>query len=319
LPAIKIGLVGYDDITALDLIGPMEVFYTANYLGDAPAYETTVLSAGGRRFRASSGVTISADASLADAPAFDTIIVPGGSGLREARIGAPIAKWLRTRAGRTRRMVSICTGLYAFGEAGLLDGKRATTHWRFAQDLKARYPGVQLEADLLFTRDGSLYSSGGVTAGVDLALALVEEDLGERAALATAREIIVYMKRPGGQMQFSEPLQFQMRAMDRFADLAAWMLRNLKKDLSVELLAERAGLGTRHFSRRFKATFGIAPADYVDRLRLDEARRRLPARHETVESVALSVGYSSADSFRRAFERRFGIAPSHYRKQFAAA
>jgi transcriptional regulator GlxA family with amidase domain len=260
-----------------------------------------------------------AQGSLEAAPALDTIIVPGGAGLRDARIGAPIVQWLRSRAARTRRMVSICTGIYALGETGLLNGRRATTHWRFANDVARRFPGIRLEIDALFVRDGAYYTSAGITAGIDLTLSLVEDDFSERVALAAARELVVYLKRPGGQLQFSEPLQFQTRAVDRFADLAHWMIANMRKDLSVEVLAKRAGLGERHFSRRFKATFGVSPAEYVERLRLDEARRRLPSAHQTVESVAASVGYASADAFRRAFERRFRIAPSTYRKRFSSA
>lgn len=206
--------------------------------------------------------------------------------------------------------------IYALGETGLLDGRRATTHWRFAKDVARRFPKIALEPDAIFLRDGNFYTSAGITAGIDLALSLVEEDLGETVALAVARELVVYLKRSGGQMQFSEPLQFQTRATDRFADLAAWMIRNLKKDLSIEALAERVHLGPRQFTRRFKTAFDMSPADYVEMLQLDEARRRLPSASQTVESVAASIGYGSADAFRRAFERRFGIAPSLYRKQF---
>jgi transcriptional regulator GlxA family with amidase domain len=318
---MNIGIVGYDQVTALDIIGPMEAFDAANraIAGGEGGYKTVVLSPGGRRFLAESGLVMLAQGSLEAAPALDTIIVPGGAGLRDARIGAPIVQWLRSRAARTRRMVSICTGIYALGETGLLNGRRATTHWRFANDVARRFPGIRLEIDALFVRDGAYYTSAGITAGIDLTLSLVEDDFSERVALAAARELVVYLKRPGGQLQFSEPLQFQTRAVDRFADLAHWMIANMRKDLSVEVLAKRAGLGERHFSRRFKATFGVSPAEYVERLRLDEARRRLPSAHQTVESVAASVGYASADAFRRAFERRFRIAPSTYRKRFSSA
>lgn len=317
---MNIGIVGFDQITSLDLTGPMEAFASASGAlasGETP-YKLFIVTADGRDFVSEAGLVMRAHTSFAKAPPFDTIIVPGGAGLREPKTVAPVAQWLRTRAARTRRMVSVCTGIYAFGEAGLLDGKRATTHWRFCADVARRFPNAILEPDALFIQDGAYYSSAGVTAGIDLTLSLIEDDFGERLALAAARDLVVYLKRPGGQMQFSEPLQFQMRAVDRFADLAAWLVRNLRKDLSVDVLASRAGLGVRHFSRRFKSTFGVSPADYVERLRLDEARRRLPSAHQTVESVAASVGYASADAFRRAFERRFGVAPSHYRKSFVS-
>jgi transcriptional regulator GlxA family with amidase domain len=313
----NIAFIGYDDLTILDLAGPLEVFDTASNRTDR-GYATMVLSAKGRPFVTESGVTIKADAALTAAPLLDTVFVAGGRGLRDPATVAPIAKWLHENAPRIRRIASVCTGVEALAAAGLLDGRRAATHWRFASDIARRYPAISIEPDALFLKDGKFHTSAGVTAGIDLALALVEEDFGEDIALSVARELVVYLKRPGGQTQFSEPLQFQTRSTDRFADLAQWMLRNLKDDLSVERLADRAGLGARHFSRRFKSVFGTTPADYVEHLRLDEARRRLPRPRQTVDSVAASVGYASADAFRRAFERRFGIAPSSYRKRFSA-
>ena len=310
----RIGFAAYDRITALDLAGPMEVFHSAN-AHVAGAYELIVLGATTDAISSEAGLRIVPQTTFAKAPALDTILIPGGEGLRDRRIAAPLVAWLRTRR-RTRRIASVCTGLYALGASGLVDGRRATTHWRFAADLARRFPKIALEPDAIYLKDGNIYTSAGITAGIDLALALVEEDLGPRVALAVARDLVVYLKRAGGQMQFSEPLQFQARATDRFADLAAWMVANLKKDLCVETLASRAGLGARHFSRRFTAVFGRPPAAYVEQLRLDEARRRLGAPNQTIDSVAASVGYASADSFRRAFERRFGTAPGLYRKRF---
>jgi transcriptional regulator GlxA family with amidase domain len=177
-----------------------------------------------------------------------------------------------------------------------------------------RFPGLTLEPDAIYLRDGKFFTSAGVTAGIDLTLALIADDLGEAIAMAVARELVVYFKRPGNQAQFSEPLQFQSRASDGMSDLAAWMLRNLRRELSVPVLAARTKLGPRHFSRRFRAVFGLPPAAYVERLRLDEARRRLGSRRSPVDDIARSVGYASADSFRRAFERHFGVTPSAYRK-----
>lgn len=317
MPQRRIGFLVYDGMTALDLTGPLEVFHNANLcLGGEPVYDFVVLGTTGKTIAAESGLRIAPHTSLARAPRLDTIVVPGGRGLRDPKICAPISAWLISRARTTRRLASVCTGIYAFGGTGLLDGRRATTHWRFAADVALRFPEIRVEADAIFLRDGAFYSSAGVTAGIDLALSLVEEDHGAQLALATARELVVYLKRAGGQMQFSEPLQFQTRSTDRFADLATWMVRNLRKDLSVETLAARAGLGARHFSRRFKSVFGLPPANYVEKLRLDEARRRLPVPRQTVESVAWSVGYASADAFRRAFERQFGIGPNAYRKRF---
>jgi transcriptional regulator GlxA family with amidase domain len=254
---------------------------------------------------------------LRDAPPLDTLIVPGGRGLREPATNAKVAEWIAQRADRTRRIATVCTGVYGVAPTGLLDGRRVATHWRFADALATRFPALQVDGNALFLRDGRFYTSGGVTAGIDLALALIEEDHGPQLALRVARELVVYLKRPGGQEQYSEPLKFQMRAADRFADLVAWIDAHPHRDLSVETLAERAHLSTRQFRRRFAAALGCAPAAYVENVRMAEARRRLALRAGTVEAIAVSVGFASADAFRRAFERRFGVPPRDYRARFA--
>jgi transcriptional regulator GlxA family with amidase domain len=315
----RIGFVAFEGMTTLDLVGPLDVFQAANDRLEAEQpYELLLLSVGGRSVTSSSGLHVRPHRPLECAPHLDTIIVPGGSGLRDSDICAPIASWLKSRATTTRRIASTCTGIYALAEAGLLDGRRATTHWRFAAHVAERFPAISVDADAIYLRDGPFYTSAGITAGIDQALALVEEDLGGALALAVARDLVVYLKRSGGQMQFSEPLQFQTRASDRFSDLAAWMIRNLKRDLSVESLAARTNLGARHFGRRFKATFGLPPAEYVETLRLEEARKRLSVPNNTVESVAYSVGFTSADAFRRAFGRKFGLTPGFYKKSFGS-
>ena len=310
----RVGIIGFDGISILDLAAAIEAFETANACHGAPAYAITVISADGKPFRSEGNVAVSASSSFRDAPAFDTLIVPGGAGLREPSIGSPVAAFLKQRLHNTRRIASICTGLEALAQAGMMDGRRATTHWRFAPAMARKFPKILFDANAIYLRDGKFYSSGGLTAGIDLSLALIAEDLGEKVALAVARELVVHLKRAGGQAQYSEPLKFQTRAGDEFADLAAWILHNLKHDLSVERLATRTDLGVRHFSRRFRAAFGMTPAVYVEQLRLDEARRRLPIRNQTVAGVAAAVGYASADAFCRAFERRFGVTPSIYRK-----
>jgi transcriptional regulator GlxA family with amidase domain len=259
------------------------------------------------------------DFALADAPAVDTLIVPGGWGLRVPATNAAISAWLRNRANRIRRVACVCTGVYGLAPTGLLDGRRVTTHWRFAEDVAKRFPRLTVDAKALFIKDGRYYTSGGVTAGIDLALALVEEDLGTRVALTVARELVVYLKRPGGQEQFSEPLRFQVQSADRFSDLIAWISGHLERDLSVAVLADRVRLSPRHFSRRFSETFGCTPAQFVDNIRLIEARERLTAPGRTVDRVAASVGFASADVFRRRFRRRFGVAPSNYRERFLTA
>ena len=246
----------------------------------------------------------------------DTLVIPGGRGVRLSPSGPKLADWISRRANGIRRIASVCTGIYAVAPTGLLDGRRVTTHWKFAAELASRFPALKMDANALYIRDGKFYTSAGVTAGIDLSLALIEEDFGSRVALAVARELVVYMKRPGGQEQFSEPLKFQVASASRFADLAAWMVGHLHKDLSVEVMAEHMNLCPRQFSRRFKLEFNISPAAFVQRLRLDEARKRLSAPGSTVERVADSVGFHDPDSFRRAFMQRFGVAPSHYRGRF---
>jgi transcriptional regulator GlxA family with amidase domain len=316
---IRIGFLGFDGVTALDLVGPAEVFSTVP--SDPPGaegtpYEIVTLGVTGRPFRSDSGLVFKPSRTLGTAPALDTLIVPGGEGLREPRLNAKVAAWVKAHAGRIRRVVSVCTGIYGLAPSGLLDGRRVTTHWKFAADLARRYPRLRVEPNALFVKDGPFYTSAGVTSGIDLALALVEEDFGPQVSLAVARMLVVYLKRAGGQEQYSEPLRFQTRSGDRFSDLAAWMAGHLHEDLSVETLATRACVCGRHFSRRFKRLFGSTPAAFVEDLRLNEARRLLSSGPSPVEAVAETVGFRSADSFRRAFERRFGITPTGYRGRF---
>jgi transcriptional regulator GlxA family with amidase domain len=323
-PPMCIGVLGFDGVNALDLTGPLEAFANANELegGDDPRrwpYRLLVIGLRRGGFVAESGVRFQAHCEVRGAPALDTLIVPGGRGLRGKAVNEAAARWIAQRAPRTRRVVSVCTGIFGVAPTGLLDGRRVTTHWRKAPLLAQQYPALRVDGNALFLRDGKFYSGGGITAGIDLALALIEEDRGARAALAVAREMVVYLKRPGGQEQYSEPLRAQTRGSDRFADLVAWIEGHLDADLSVEALAQRACLSPRHFSRRFGATFGRSPADYVEDRRMGEARQRLTARGQTIEGIATALGFSGGDVFRRAFERRFGISPGQYRERFAAS
>lgn len=318
---MKIGVLGYEGVTALDMVGPTEAFATARIDdGDGPprpAYEVVILGITRKPFTAESGVVFKPHRSLDGKVDVDTLVVPGGCGLRNPRINARVASWLRENATRFRRVASVCTGIYGLAATGLLDGRRATTHWRFVRDVEEKFPAVTFDANALFLKDGPFYTSAGVTAGIDLALALIEEDHGAPAALAVARELVVYLKRPGGQEQFSEPLQFQIESTDKLAELAGWIRGHLKHDLSVEVLAERACLCPRQFTRRFTRLFQRTPAAFVEDLRLAEAQKRLSMRATTIDGVATSVGFRSADAFRRAFERRFGISPTNYRRQFS--
>ncbi|WP_426735307.1 GlxA family transcriptional regulator [Myxococcus faecalis] len=313
----RVGILGYEGVESLDLVGPLEAFAKVQSDGQR-GYEVLVVGLHPGEFRSESGVVFKPHLVLEAASGLDTLVIPGGAGLRTPETHARVTRWLRAHGAKLRRVVSVCTGIYALAASGLLDGRRATTHWQFARDVAERFPKVRVEADALFIQDGSFYTSAGITAGIDLALALIEEDHGPRSALTVARELVMYLKRPGGQAQYSEPLRFQEESGGRFGDLPSWMLVNLAKDLSVEALAERVSLSPRHFARQFRAVFGQTPAAYVEQLRLEEARRRLVEGHGGIEQVALAVGFQSADVFRRAFERRFGVAPSLYREGFRA-
>jgi transcriptional regulator GlxA family with amidase domain len=318
----RIGFLAYDSVQALDLIGPADAFASDAFdrLDTAERsehpYEVVVIGLTGRRFTTSSGIGMTADTTIATRVKLDTLIVPGGFGLRMPGMAERAAKWIESIAPNTRRVASVCTGIYGLAPTGLLDGRRVATHWTAVEDVQRRFPKLQVDPDALFVKDGPYYTSAGITAGIDLALAMIEEDCGPAAALAVARELVVYYKRPGGQQQFSEPLRFQVESVDRFADLVAWIQSHLRADLSVDSLARRAFLSPRHFAREFKERVGVTPGAFVEEARLGEASRRLSSRSIRVGAVARSVGYAGEDVFRRAFERRFGVSPSSYRSRF---
>lgn len=316
----RIGFIGFDGVTALDLIGPMEAFAAADVVSAGSPrrcrYELVVLGLSPRPFVAESGVSFRPDRTLRLAPPLDTLVIPGGRGLRDPETNRTIAEWLRDNAGQFRRVISICTGIYALAPTGLLDGRRVTTHWRHARDVAERFPGLRMEADALFVQDGPYHTSAGVTAGIDLALSLIEDDLGSEIALAVARELVTYLERPGGQQQFSEPGPTEPQADARFAELARWIEANLTEDLSIEALARRFELSPRHFTRLFTRAFGRPPAFMIEDLRLDAARRKLIQADATVEGVASAVGFRNPDTFRRTFQRRIGVSPSYYRHRF---
>jgi transcriptional regulator GlxA family with amidase domain len=257
-----------------------------------------------------------ADATVPTRVQLDTLIIPGGAGLRRAGVAESAARWIAARAPHIRRVASVCTGIYGLAPTGLLDGRRVTTHWSAVGDIERKFPRLRVDPDAIFLRDGRYYTSAGITAGIDLALAMIEADHGADMALSVAREMVVYFKRPGGQQQFSEPLRFQLESTDRFADVITWIQSHLQADLCVEALAKRAYLSPRHFARAFKQRVGLTPSAFVEETRLGEAGRRLSSRNARVDAVARSVGYASEDVFRRAFERRFGVSPKSYRSRF---
>lgn len=321
----RIGFLAFDGVQALDFVGPADAFASDafkllaknpdNAITPSP-YEVVIIGLKGKQFTTSSGIAMRANVAVPTNISLDTLIVPGGAGLRRPGVAEHAAEWIRSRAAHIRRVASVCTGVYGLAATGLLDGRTVATHWDATRDIEKKFPKLRMEPDAIFLKDGPFYTSAGISAGIDLALALIEEDWGSQAALAVAREMVVYFKRPGGQQQFSEPLRFQFQSTDRFADIITWVQAHLSSDLSVESLARRAFLSPRHFARAFKERFGFTPAAFVEEARLAEAGRRLSSRSVRVGSVARSVGYSGEDVFRRAFERRFGISPSNYRRRF---
>ncbi len=310
-----IGLLIFPDFQLLDAAGPIAAFEIA--ARHAPgAYRILVLSQGGGPVVSSAGVTWQAEA-FAAAPALDTLIVSGGEGTRGPAICAETLDFVRRSARAARRTASVCSGAYVLAEAGLLDGRRATTHWARSQHFARRYPKVKLEPDRIFVRDGEVCTSAGITAGIDLALAMIAADLGEDIARATAQQLVVYHRRPGGQSQFSALLELD--AGDRFDGLLAWARENLREPLTVEQLAAHAGMSERNFARAFAAACGVTPAKAVERLRVEAARALLDSQPLQVEDVALETGFGDAERMRRAFIRAFGQPPQALRRGAKAA
>jgi transcriptional regulator GlxA family with amidase domain len=316
-------MVLFDQVQSLDVTGPLEVFTGANTWqagrGGAPAYDVRTASLGGAAVRTSSGLRLTPDGDLRDPRARheDLLIVPGGEGSR--RPDPELTAWLRAHGGQAGRLVSVCTGAFLLAEAGLLAGRRVTTHWAYCGALAARYPEVTVEPDPIFVRDGNLATSAGVTAGIDLALALVEDDLGREAALDIARHLVVFLRRPGNQAQFSAQLAGQLAHREPLRDVQRWIADHPAEDLSVETLARAASLSPRQFARAFAAEVGMSPGRYVDQVRLEAARRRLEDTAEGVEQTARSCGYGTPEAMRRAFVRTLGVSPGEYRRRFHPA
>jgi len=313
-----IGLLAYDDMQALDLTGPLDVFGAANSLAPGmPPYGLLVIGVHTGTVRAENGLAILPACSIEDAPPLDTLLIPGGIGSRLGKTDPQLLAWLRRQARIARRVVSVCTGAYMLAATGLLDGRRVATHWHYAEDLARRFPAIHVEPERLFLRDGCFPTSGGLTAGIDLALALIEEDLGAATSLAVARYLVMYVTRPGNQTQFSAPLTAQAQATGRMGTLVDWLLAHLKDELTSERMAEQVSMSPRHFRRVFAATFGTNPARFVAHLRLEQACMRLTRDRTSIDRIASSVGFHSADVFRRAFRARYDATPGEYRERFA--
>ncbi|MFE2748057.1 GlxA family transcriptional regulator [Streptomyces scopuliridis] len=308
-------VVLFDDVQSLDVTGPVEVFNGAGLAtGDRGAYRIRTASLDGAPVRTSSGLTLVPDLALTDAPDPHTLVVPGGSGTRGP--DPLLIAWLRERAPRAGRLVSICTGALLLAAAGLLDGRRATTHWMAADLLATHYPAVEVDPDPIYIRDGEIATSAGVTSGIDLALALVEEDLGREVALTVARHLVVFLRRPGNQAQFSAQLAAQTAQREPLRDVQSWISDHPGGDLSVESLAARARLSPRHFARAFRAETGMTPGRYVERVRVEHARRLLEESADGVEEISRACGYGTPEAMRRAFIRALGTAPAEYRRRF---
>jgi transcriptional regulator GlxA family with amidase domain len=313
---LKIGILGFDGVTTLDLAGPLEAFAAAR-VGSSDGglqrcYDVVLIGVTGRTFVAESGAIFKTQKTLEEAPLLDTVVIPGGTGIRSAQVTAKIANWLTERKS-LRRIVGVSTGVYAVAASGSLEGRQVTTHWRFAASLAREFPTVAVNPTASFLKDGPFYSCGGGTAAIEMTLSLIDEDYGKAVALGVARELVMDLRPPGEQQNDIKPYNYELDPTERLADLPAWIVAHLQSNLSVESLAKRTSLCPRHFSRLFKQLYDTTPAAYVEQMRLNEARRRLLSSRNSVTTVAASVGFKSADAFRRAFERRFNVTPRDFR------
>lgn len=306
-------VVLFDDIQSLDVTGPMEVFAGASRFPEV-SYELRTASLDGAPVRSSCGLTLVPDGSLADAPAPHTLLVPGGGGTRTP--DPALVDWLRDHGPLPERLVSVCSGALLLAAAGLLDGHRVTTHWNVTDRLARDHPAVDVDPEPIFVRDGRISTSAGVTTGIDLALALVEEDHGRDVALTVARHLVVFLRRPGSQSQFSAQLSAQTARREPLREVQHWITEHPGADLGVEALAARARLSPRHFARAFRTETGTSPGRYVDQVRLEHARRLLEDTTDGVAGIARSSGYGTPEAMRRAFVKALGTAPAEYRRRF---
>ena len=312
-------MLAFPGAQILDVTGPLEVFAMATEAQGRPEPGYRIELGAARRgpVEMSSGLRLLADSAFGDVRgAIDTLIVAGGEGVRAALRDRRLLSFLSRTAPRARRVASVCSGAFLLADVGLLAGRRATTHWASCDLLARRYPDVRVEPDRIYVRDGSVYTSAGVTAGMDLALALVEEDLGRELALAVARRLVVFLKRPGGQSQFSAQLAAQLADRPALRDAPALHPGAPRGGHTVESLARRVGMSPRHFARVFTRELRVTPARYVEQVRVEAARRRLEEGEGGVEQVAAGCGFGSAETMRRAFLRSVRVSPSEYRQRF---
>lgn len=316
-----VALILHNGVQALDVAGPLDVFAEANgFVGAGDAYDCCLIAGTDKPIRASNGMALVADLTFANGHRrFDTVLVAGGPALPLAPADQTMSDWLRMWGTQARRYGSICTGAFALGHAGLLDGRSATTHWQNAAQLAAAFPMARVEPDAIYTRDEALVTSAGVTAGIDLALALVSEDHGETVALACAKRLVVVAQRQGGQSQFSPLLTLRIDPQTPVARVQSYVVDHLHEPLSVRRLAEIAGTSDRSIARMFVAELGITPHDFVESVRLDQARNLLEATDCALKTIAYDCGFASPEQMRAAFQRRLGLSPLRYRESFRPA
>ena len=317
-----VAIVVYPGIQSLDVTGPLEVFAGAARLVEEagrpePGYHLRILSPGGLPVTSASGLRITPDGPVGERiGALDTLIVAGGPGHAEAQHDRELIDWITAASARARRTASVCTGAFLLAQAGLLSGRRATTHWAFAQELALSHPDVRVDPEPIFVRDGSVWTSAGVTCGMDLALALVEDDLDRDAALLIARMLVLFLRRPGNQSQFSAALRSRTPRREPLREVQRAVIESVAGDHTVEALAERAHLSPRHFARAFRAETGMTPARYVEQVRVEAARRMLEESAEPIATVASACGFGTPETMRRAFVRALEVGPAEYRRRF---
>jgi transcriptional regulator GlxA family with amidase domain len=316
-----IEILAFPSVQLLDVTGPLQVFSTANDIvtesGGNPPYLFRVVAQGGGSVMASAGLGLATDRLPSINATLDTLMVAGGHGVEAAAADPMLVDWVRMRATKARRVASVCTGAFLLAASGVLDGRRAVTHWSCCAELARKFPAVHVESDPIFVRDDPVWTSAGVTAGIDLALALVEQDLGRTVALAVARYLVVFLKRPGGQAQFSEVLSLQT-ADDKFGALHDWINRHLADDISLPVLASQVGMSERSFSRHYTEATGLTPGRAIERLRVEAARRLLSESRLPIKRISQRCGFGSEETMRRSFRRLLGATPHDYRARFSS-
>ncbi len=316
-------LVAYERHQPLDIVGPYEVFHAANQVADALGhsgmrYQLNLVATEAGPIKGESGLALYADALPDHSTPSGTLLLPGGFGSRREAIGDDeLLEWIRQTATNVERVASVCTGTFIAAAAGLLRGKRAATHWAYADRLAEMYPDIDVDLNAIWVRDGNVWSSAGVTAGIDLALALVEEDLGSNVAQEVARWLVVFLRRPGGQSQFSAAIWSQQAETPPIRQAQDLIHADPSADLSIEHLAQTVGMSARHLTRRFRSEVGETPARYVEKVRLEAARQQLEATDAGMAAIARHCGFGSSETLRRSFQRHLGVSPDDYRKRFA--